>query len=373
MTVTCRMDRAGLYAHVPFCLTRCGYCDFNAYAGMGHLAEAYVDALMSEADLVADGWEGTAFVSVFFGGGTPTTLGPDVLGRILDHLRARFHVAEDAEVTVEANPDTVSERSLAALRRAGVNRLSLGVQSFDPSVLRALERVHPASSARRAYREARAAGFEDVNLDLIYGARGEGLDSWSRTVEEAAVLRPEHLSCYALTVEPNTPLGRRVAEGLETPPDPDLQADMYEVACRVLGAEGYRHYEVSNWALPAHECLHNLGYWEGRPYLGLGAGAHSHRAGSRWWNVRPPGRYVEMAGSGMPPTGGSERLHPDQDRLERLLLGLRQAGGVPAAEAPPDVLAGLVDQGMGRLEGERLVLTERGWLLANEVLLDLAR
>jgi putative oxygen-independent coproporphyrinogen III oxidase len=364
--------RAGLYVHVPFCLTRCGYCDFNAYAGMGHLADAYVEALMREADLVAPEWEGTAMVSVFLGGGTPTTLGPDVLGRILGHVRAGFRVAPDAEVTVEANPDTVSEESLAALRSVGFDRLSLGVQSFDPSVLRALERVHPASSARRAYGQARAAGFDDVNLDLIYGAAGEDPESWARTIEEAVALRPEHLSCYALTVEPNTPLGRRVAEGLQDPPDPDLQADMYEVACRALRSAGYRHYEVSNWALPGRECLHNRGYWEGRPYLGLGAGAHSHREGRRWWNVRPPGRYVELARSGRVPTGGSERLHPDERHLEELLLGLRQAGGVPPSEAPPQVLEGLLGQGLGRLERDRLILTERGWLVANEVVLALA-
>ncbi|HEX2029887.1 MAG TPA: radical SAM family heme chaperone HemW [Actinomycetota bacterium] len=364
--------KAGLYVHVPFCLTRCGYCDFNAHAGLLHLADRYVEALVREAELAAPSWAGVRFASIFVGGGTPTTLGPAALGAVLAALQSRFEVAPDAEVTVEANPDTVDPRSLAALRDAGVNRLSLGVQSFDPAVLRALDRAHPPASARRAYRDARAAGFDDVNLDLIYGAHGETPASWRRTLDEAVAMGPEHLSCYALTVESGTPLGRAVLAGDVPPPDPDLQAAMFEHACRTLAAAGYAHYEISNWARPRRECLHNLGYWEGRPYLGLGAGAHSARDGRRWWNVRPPGRYIEEALAGRLPIGGREEPEEEARRLERLFLGLRHAGGVPAAWVEPAAAADVVARGLARRSGDRLALTERGMLLANDVVLALS-
>jgi oxygen-independent coproporphyrinogen-3 oxidase len=291
---------------------------------------------------------------------------------MLHHLREAFEVETDAEVTSEANPDTVDESSLAALRAAGVTRLSMGVQSFDPSVLESLERIHSADSARRAYAHARGAGFENVNLDFIYGARGETIESWRRTLHEAVALRPEHLSCYALTIEPGTPLGGKVVSGEVPPPDPDLQAGMFELACEALAEAGYRHYEVSNWALPGHECVHNLGYWEGRPYLGLGAGAHSYRDRRRWWNVRPPARYIELAMAGRSPVGGDERLSEDQVRLERILLGIRSAEGLPAAEVSPDSASELVGRGLARLERDRLTLTERGMLLANEAVLALS-
>jgi oxygen-independent coproporphyrinogen III oxidase len=250
---------AGLYVHVPFCLTRCGYCDFNAHAGLDHLQDAYVRALKAEADRAAREWSGIRFVSVFLGGGTPTTLDPEAILSLLDHLRARFDVAENAEVTCEANPDTVDERSLRSLRAGGITRLSLGVQSFDPSVLASLERVHRPQSAVRALTDARAAGFCDVNLDLIYGARAETLASWRRTLNRAIRLGPEHLSCYALSIEPGTPLGAKVAAGLISPPDSDLQADMYEVACGALRTAGCEHYEVSNWSRRGHESIHNVG------------------------------------------------------------------------------------------------------------------
>jgi putative oxygen-independent coproporphyrinogen III oxidase len=363
---------AGLYVHVPFCLTRCGYCDFNAYADLGHLADRYVEALRAEADRTAEGWHGTPFASIYLGGGTPTTLEPEILGALLDHLDARFDVLPGAEITAEANPDTVDRYSLGALRSAGITRLSLGVQSFDPAVLEALERVHPPGSARRAYADAREAGFDSVSLDLIYGARGETAASWRRTLGEAVILGPDHLSCYALTVEPSTPLGRKVALGLTLPPDPDLQADLYDLACEMLAGAGYRHYEVSNWARPGHESVHNLGYWERRPYLGLGAGAHSYRDGRRWWNVRPPGRYVELALRGDPAEGGEEHLGPEEDRLEGLLLALRQAGGAPLEDLPSETARDLETRGLATVARGRLALTDRGMLLANEVVLALA-
>jgi oxygen-independent coproporphyrinogen-3 oxidase len=362
---------AGLYVHVPFCLTRCGYCDFNAYAGLDHLSGRYVRALAAEAGLHARGWSGVPFASVFFGGGTPTTLDPRELNDLIDRFGDAFELGPDAEVTVEANPDTVDAASLTTLRLGGVNRLSMGAQSFDPAVLAALERVHQPSSVRRAFADARTAGFDDVNLDLIFGADGETVESWRRTLEETVELRPEHVSAYALTIEPSTALGRAVEGGRTPPPDPDLQADMFELACDLLGAAGYGHYEVSNWALPGRECRHNLGYWERRPYLGLGAGAHSSRGGRRWWNVRPPQQYLDTVESGELPVGGDELLGPDELRLESVLLGLRTSAGVPAADVDPDRAEPFLEEGLLDRRDGRLVLTERGLFLANDMVLAL--
>jgi putative oxygen-independent coproporphyrinogen III oxidase len=363
---------AGLYVHVPFCLTRCGYCDFNAYAGLGHLASRYVDALEAEAGLWADEWRGERFGSVFFGGGTPTTLDTSDLARLLTGLRERFDFEAGAEVTIEANPDTVDEAKLAGLREAGYTRLSMGAQSFDQQVLGALERVHGPASVRRAFAAARAAGHTNVNLDLIYGANGETLASWRRTLEETIALRPEHVSAYALTIEPATPLGRKLQAGLVPGPEPDLQADMFDLACELLGEAGYGHYEVSNWAFPGFECRHNLGYWRKQPYLGLGAGAHSYRDGRRWWNVRPPAEYLDVVEHGQPPVGGEERLTPEDERLEEVFLKLRILEGVPVASVDRDVASAFTEQGLLRRRDGHLVPTERGMLLLNELVLALA-
>ncbi len=239
-------------------------------------------------------------------------------------------------------------------------------------MLAALERVHGPGSVRRAFGAARAAGFHDVNLDLIYGARGEALASWRRTLEETIALGPEHVSAYALTVEPATPLGRRIAAGLVPAPDPDLQADMFELACELLGEAGYVHYEVSNWARPGFECRHNLGYWERRPYLGLGAGAHSARGDRRWWNLRPPLAYLEAVEAGRLPVGGEERLSAEERRLEEAFLRLRTFRGLPASEVPAGTAAELLEQGLLSRSDGRVVPTERGMLLLNELVLALA-
>jgi oxygen-independent coproporphyrinogen-3 oxidase len=363
---------AGIYVHVPFCLTRCGYCDFNAYAGLEHLRPPYVGALVREAELAAEPWAGEEVRSVFLGGGTPTVLPVAALAAVLAAVREGHRLAPGAEVTVEANPDTVDADVLAALREAGVTRLSMGAQSFDPAVLASLERVHGPDAVRRAMAAAREAGFANVNLDLIYGAQGETLASWERTLREAIALGPEHVSAYALTVEPGTPLGRQVGLGLRPPPDPDLQADMFALACELLGAAGYRHYEVSNWARPGFECRHNLGYWRREPYLGLGAGAHSYRGERRWWNVRPPEEYVRRVDAGELPIGGEEHLGPEEAHLEEVLLRLRILEGVPASWAEPSAVEPLVEGGLLREADGALVPTERGMLVLNELVLALA-
>jgi oxygen-independent coproporphyrinogen-3 oxidase len=363
---------AGIYVHVPFCLTRCGYCDFNAYAGLDHLRPKYVRALMEEASLAAPAWRDEEIVSVFLGGGTPTTLDTADLVGLLEHLRDRFHVAPGAEVTIEANPDTVDASKLEALLGAGFERLSMGAQSFDPAVLASLERVHGPDSVRRAMVAARRVGFANVSLDLIYGAQGETVASWERTLREAIALEPEHVSAYALTVEAATPLGRQVALGVRSAPDPDVQAQMFEVACVSLAEAGYRHYEVSNWARPGFECRHNLGYWERRPYLGLGAGAHSYRDDRRWWNVRPPEEYLRRVGSGASAVGGEERLEPADAHLEEVLLRLRILEGIPSWWVEPRTVEPFIDGGLLRETDGALVPTERGMLLLNELVLALA-
>ena len=365
------VEPAGIYAHVPFCLTRCGYCDFNAYAGLDHLASRYVAALLAEAELAAPAWNGVEIVSVFLGGGTPTTLEIADLKALLARLRSVFAVSADAEVTIEANPDTVDEAKLAGLLEAGYGRLSMGAQSFDRSVLAALERVHQPESVRRAFRAARSAGYDNVNLDLIYGAAGETAESWARTLDEAIALVPEHVSAYALTIEPATPLGRAVDRGDVTTPDPDLQAEMFEIACRMLGEAGYGHYEISNWAKPGYECRHNLGYWERRPYVGLGAGAHGYRDGRRWWNVRPPEEYLRLVEAGELPVGGFEELEPADAYLEEVFLRLRILQGVPASWIDDGREEPYVESGLLRRDEENLVPTERGMLLLNELVLGL--
>ena len=363
---------AGIYVHVPFCLTRCGYCDFNAYAGLERLQPRYLRALLSEASLAAPAWVGVEVTSVFLGGGTPTTMEPADLKSLLTHLRDRFALTDDAEITTEANPDTVDRMRLEQLRAAGFDRLSMGAQSFDPAVLRSLERLHSPDSVRRAFDAARAAGYDNVNLDLIYGADGEGLDSWEDTLRETVMLAPEHISAYALTIEPATPLGRKVAAGEVPAPDPDLQADMFAAACDVLASAGYGHYEISNWAKPGYECRHNLGYWQRRPYLGLGAGAHSYREDRRWWNVRPPEEYLTRVEGGRLPEGGAEQLEPSDAYLEEVFLRLRTLEGIPASWVDPAIAGQYLEMDLLTLDGDMLAPTERGMLLLNELVLALA-
>lgn len=364
---------AGIYVHIPFCLTRCGYCDFNAYAGLDDLAPSYVDALVAEAALHAGDWRGEVVDTVYLGGGTPTLLPTASIARVLDALRDGFEVAADAEITIEANPDTVDEAVFAGLLGAGVTRVSMGVQSFDPAVLASLERVHGPAAARRAVGAARAAGARDLSLDLIYGAAGETDASWNATLEETLALAPDHVSAYALTIEPGTALGRAVGAGLAPPPDPDVQADRYAAACEAFAHAGFDHYEVSNWARPGRESRHNLRYWRREPYLGLGAGSHAFRGDRRWWNVRPPHEYLARVAAGERPIGGDETLSPEQAAFEALSLGLRIGDGVALADVDPEALGRHRAAGLLAVAGDRVVATEAGWLVLNALVLDLER
>jgi oxygen-independent coproporphyrinogen-3 oxidase len=350
----------GVYVHVPFCARRCDYCDFATWTDRAHLADEYVAACVTDlARRRAAGMP--AATSVFFGGGTPSRLEAGQLARVLDAIER----APGAEVTVECNPDDVDARLLATYARAGVNRLSLGVQSMAPHVLAALGRTHDPANVRRAVALARDAGFERLNVDLIYGTPGESVDDWRASLEGAIELGVEHVSAYALTVEPATPLGRAVAAGLRPAPDDDLQADMYVVADEVLGGAGCEWYEISNWSRPGEVCRHNLLYWTAGDYAGIGCAAHGHTAGRRWWNVRTPERYVDAIDRGESPEAGAEELEPRRAAEEAFALALRTRAGAPAPA--PEVVAPLVDAGLLELRGARAVLTRRGRLLAGDV------
>lgn len=315
----------GAYVHIPFCLHRCHYCDFNTYEGLEELYDEYVDALCRHiGDLPGDYPRAT---SIFFGGGTPTLLPPASFGRILGAVRDRIGVSDDAEITIEANPETVDEEVFAGLLDAGFNRVSIGVQSLRPSVLEGLGRTHGPRRALDAISAARRAGVADVNADLIYGSPWETPEDWRASLEGVIEAGTDHVSAYALTVEEATPLGTLVRTGRVPDVDPDLQADRFEVAIELLAAAGFEHYEVSNWARPGRASAHNVLYWSAGDYLGLGAGAHGHRSGFRYWSVRLPRDFIDAVETG-PVHQGSETLDADQRASEAVMLGLRLSSGI---------------------------------------------
>jgi putative oxygen-independent coproporphyrinogen III oxidase len=374
-------DAFGVYVHVPFCSSRCHYCDFVTYTGMEGLRRPYAAALLDEAGLAVAGLgpEPPTVTSVFVGGGTPTLLPTGDLARVLERLRALLPHAPGAEVTVEANPETVDRAVADGLAAAGVTRVSMGAQSFDDRVLAALGRTHGAARVGEALAALRAAGVAAVNLDLIYGCPGEDDASWAATLATAVGLGPEHLSAYALGIEPATRFGRLVAAGRMTAPDDDLLADRYEAACAALAGAGYVHYEVSNWGRePAYASRHNLTYWRRGRYLGLGAGAHEFDGATRSWNVAGVPAYPAAVRAARRPTAGQERLGAAEARFEALALRLRTADGLDAAEAralgvdPGGAPAAeLRDAGL-LAPGPRLRLTERGMFLHGEVVARLA-
>jgi len=356
-----RDEKFGIYVHIPFCAARCDYCDFATWTDRAHLVDDYVDACI--ADLTRRDTAGLPdATSVFFGGGTPSLLAADQLARILDAVPR----TADAEVTVECNPDSVDLAKLRTYRRAGVNRLSFGVQSMVPRILAALGRTHDPANVARAIAAARDAGFTRLNVDLIYGTPGETVEEWRASLEGAVALGVPHVSAYALTVEPATPLGRRVAAGAAAPDD-DTQADAYLLADELLGAAGLEWYEVSNWATRGEECRHNLLYWDEGEYVGIGCAAHGHTAGRRWWNVRTPERYIEAIRAGTSAEGGAERLDPAPRAEEACALALRTRSGAVIAPAAAAVVDDLAGSGFVRRVGDRVVLTPRGRLLASDV------
>ena len=343
----------GVYVHIPFCASKCDYCAFATWTDRHHLTDAYLGAVRAEIErAVADGMPRAT--TVFVGGGTPSMLG----GAELAALIAAVPTVEAAEVTVECNPDDVDEPLLRHYADAGVNRVSIGVQSMASHVLGVLGRRHDRRNVERAVEAVRTVGLPTFNLDIIYGAAGESLADWADTVAGVVALEPPHVSAYGLTVEAGTPLADRP----ELHPDDDDQADKYELVDDALAAAGLANYEISNWARPGHECRHNILYWLQQDYRGFGCAAHSHRSGRRWWNVRTPDRYIDLVAAGEPTEAAGETLDEQTRRFERLELLLRMRDGVPVDALDGDELPGLVER-----VGERWVLTRAGRLLANEI------
>ena len=374
----------GIYVHVPFCVTRCGYCDFNTYTaaelGPGVSRESYAGLAIEEIRLARRvlGPADMPVSTVFFGGGTPTLLPPGQLGAILRAVDAEFGLAPGAEVTAEANPETVTEPTLAALRDSGFTRMSFGMQSSAPHVLSVLDRVHEPGRPARCATWARAAGFEHVSLDLIYGTPGETDDDWAESVAAALAAGPDHISAYALIVEQGTRLAARIRRGELAAPDDDAMADRYLAADRLLGAAGLGWYEISNWAAgDASACQHNLLYWTDGDWWGVGPGAHSHVGGTRWWNVRHPAGYGARLAAGASPGQAREILTPAERSTERIMLQTRLAAGLPVAELDQAGMSAAADaaaDGLAEpaaLAAGRVVLTRRGRLLADAVIRDL--
>ncbi len=389
------LDRArgkafGVYAHVPFCQTRCGYCDFNTYTatelGEGVSRGSYADTMLRELRLAAEVLgDGDVFgdrvppvSTIFFGGGTPTLLPAEHLGLVIREIGDRFELADDVEITTEANPETVTPGYLTRLREAGFTRISVGMQSAVPKVLAVLDRQHRPGRPEQVVAEARAAGFEHVNLDLIYGAPYETDADWQASLDAAIAAGPDHVSAYALVVEAGTALARQVAAGVVPPPDDDAQADRYLMADETLHAAGFEWYEISNWARSdAARCQHNELYWSDANWWGLGPGAHSHVGGVRWWNVKHPVRYAAMLDAGSSPAAGRETLDEAARFTEHVMLGVRRREGLalldlpqPARVVVPQLARwGLVDQ--QQVDEGRIVLTQRGRLMADAVVKEL--
>ena len=385
----------GLYVHVPFCKTKCPYCDFNTYQGIENLIEPFLPAITSEITCWGDALAHPPVKSVFFGGGTPSYLPPGDIERILVAIQSSFQVDPTAEISIEANPGDLDEAACAGILDQGVNRLSIGVQSLDNDLLNLLGRRHQASEAVEAFQSARQAGFDNVNLDLMYGLPNQSMEQWQKTLSSLIELTPEHISLYALTIEEGTPMHRWATEGKIPEPDSDLAADMYQHAREVLAEAGYHHYEISNWSLPDRACEHNLVYWENGPYLGVGPGAHSRLGDYRFWTVLSPRDYntkaatwadsgsrpladlVETALQGIPTLGGWEHLSLETTCSETMFLGLRLLDGLNLSEA--SAIAGTdlakkfqtpiqecLNLGLLEQDGDCLKLTMQTYLVANQ-------
>ncbi len=363
-----------LYIHIPFCIKKCRYCDFVSYTGLRYMETGYADALLEEMKL----YRGQCLRTVYMGGGTPTCLDPTLLSGIFDGINQCFDTKGCTEISIEANPGTLSEQMLSSLKKSGVNRLSIGLQSWNPEELELLGRIHGREEFIQNYEKAREMGFDNINIDLIFGIPGQTLNSWSRTLQAVADMAPQHISCYSLQIEESTGFHRMLAQGKLPQPDPDLDRDMYHYAVEFLADKGYKRYEISNFALEGRECVHNLAYWNNQPYIGIGAAAHSFSDGIRKWNTSDIFRYCSLIKEGRPPVEGREPFSIENGMFETIFLKLRTRWGINYRQFEErfgtdirllykEQLERLEDDGLIQTGQEGFVLTSKGIDLSNTV------
>jgi putative oxygen-independent coproporphyrinogen III oxidase len=366
----------GIYVHVPYCRSRCGYCDFNTYVpGELQIATSeYARLACREIELAAEVWDARSIDTVFLGGGTPTLLSSTEIAAILDEIDSHFGLTGDAEITIEANPDSVTRADLAALREAGVTRMSFGVQSLAPQVLATLERTHTPGNAVTAVADARAAGFDHVSADLIYATPGETDADVANSLREMLTAGVDHISAYSLIVEPGTRLAARVRRGEIPSPDDDVAAGRYRLIDEIAAAAGLTWYEVSNWARPGGECRHNLGYWRGHDWWPIGPGAHGfvgdHRGGVRWWNLKHPHAHAEAVRQGGLPIADGERIDAQTQRTEMVMLGLRLREGLASswlADSTRERVQDFADSGLLEIDSDRIRVTDAGRLMVDGI------
>jgi len=367
------------YVHIPYCIKRCGYCDFNTYtpselqdgATLEIVSNDYIDAVLRELEAAPKDLVPT----IFFGGGTPSLLPADDLGRVISAIKTRNGLTPDCEITLEANPDSVTQEKLARYLEVGFNRISFGMQSAKPHVLAALDRTHNPANVEKAITMARSAGFKSISVDLIYGTPGESLDDWQETVSAALALDIDHISAYALIVETGTKLAAQIKRGDLTMPNDDLMADMYLLVDQMCESAGLTWYELSNWSKPGHECRHNIAYWENKNWWGLGPGAHSHIDKKRFWNLKHPTTYKQKLFAGESPIADSELLTAEQIKDEAILLGIRMREGLEIELLEPhqmEVLAIYRENGFVQLHDDRVLLTPAGRLIADRIVREIS-
>ncbi len=366
---------AGLYIHFPFCLKKCNYCDFYSIEKQQELVPQFIDALQKEIELYSETRsEDSPIETIYLGGGTPSLLPEEEMAAVLDAVALSFPVNPNPEITIEANPGTLTLNKLTFYREIGINRISIGVQSIHEDELELLGRVHNSTEGIDAIRLAGEAGFKNINMDLIYGLPGQTLAKWQDTLGKIISLSPDHISAYTLTWDNETQLGQQIRSGILPYPDEDVTTDMYLATSKFLTEHGFEHYEISNYARPGCRCRHNEAYWTGVPYFGLGPSAHSFLGDKRYWNVTDVHEYIQALSENRPPLAGEETLDPEQQTLEQLALALRTREGVPLSKLSKKqhVIRELVQSGFATEQNGRFSLSTRGFLLADEIALQLS-
>ncbi len=366
----------GLYIHIPFCKKKCTYCDFYSEGNKENLIGPFINAVIREANIYADIFHprGERLNTIYFGGGTPSFLPGDSIEMILQHILSIYPSVSEPEITIEVNPGTVDSETLSHYQNIGINRLSIGVQSFNDSELKLLGRIHTAGQAEQTLRMAHRVGFKNIGIDLIYGLPEQSLKTWQKTLNKAIFLSPEHISTYELTWNQSTPLGKQITSHLLPTPDKEHVAEMFLWTSEFLKEHGYEHYEISNFARPGYRCMHNESYWTGKPYLGLGPSAHSYTGDRRFWNTSDIHDYINVLSQNRLPITGEEWIGCDQTTFERMMLGFRRKEGIPAAWINPDTkeIDRLIEIGLMNQQVDRISLTTRGFLLADEIAVRLA-